>query len=148
MPNISRSKVNQTMKLGHLIKYNKRKFFLQKSCWKWGSETSPRPLFTFGKTLIWGKTKWSPAYFQYVSIALNLAYNKNKLYKTSDYWSRDTFSFKFSEKGLWIVSPSHFVHDFSRKIFLVLQFINWPNFTVCLPLLLEILGIMCITIAC
>ena len=27
----------------------------------------------------------SAAYFQYFSIALNLAYNKNKLYKTLDY---------------------------------------------------------------
>ena len=45
LPNILRSKGNQTMKFGHLIKYNKRNFFLQKSCRKAGRETSSRPLF-------------------------------------------------------------------------------------------------------
>ena len=53
-----------------------------------------------------------------MSIALNLAYNKNKLYKTLGYWSRGMLNFNFSEKGLGIVSPSHFVHDFPRKMFL------------------------------
>ena len=110
LTNISRSKGNQVMKLGQWIKYNKRKIFLQKLCRKWGRETSPRPLFIFKKSFIWGKRKWSAAYwFQYVSIALNLAFNENKLYKTLDYWSRDMLNFNFSEKGLGLVSPSHFV---------------------------------------
>ena len=34
LPNISKSKGNQTMKLGQLIEYNKRKVFLQKLCRK------------------------------------------------------------------------------------------------------------------
>ena len=34
LPNISRSKENQTMKLGQLIKYNVTNNFLQKSCRK------------------------------------------------------------------------------------------------------------------
>ena len=38
----------------------------------------------FKKSLIWGKSKWSSVYFQYISIALNLPYNKNRLYKTLD----------------------------------------------------------------
>ena len=42
----------------------------------------------------------------------NLSYNKSKLYKTLNYWSRGMLNF---------------------------------NFIVCLPLLLEILGNMCIT---
>ena len=33
----------------------------------------------------------------------------------------------FSEKGLGIVSPTHFEYDFSRKMFLMLHSINWPN---------------------
>ena len=45
--NISRSKDNQTMKLGQLIEYNKRNNFLQILCEKWGRETSSRPLFIF-----------------------------------------------------------------------------------------------------
>ena len=45
-------------------------------------------------------------------MALNLAYNNNKLYKTLDNWSRDTLNFDFSEKGLGLVSLPHIVYDF------------------------------------
>ena len=47
LPNISRSKGNQTMKLGQLLEYNKRNIFLQKLCRKSGRKTSSRPLFNF-----------------------------------------------------------------------------------------------------
>ena len=36
----------------------------------------------------------------------------------------------FIEKGLGIVSLPHFVYDLSRKIFLMLYSINWPNFII------------------
>ena len=39
--NISRSKDNQTMKFGQLIKYNMRNIFLEKSNTKCGGETNP-----------------------------------------------------------------------------------------------------------
>ena len=81
-------------------------------------------------------------------MTLNLAYNKSKLYKTLGYWSRDTLNSNFSEKGLGLVSPPHSVHSFSIKMFLVLDFINLPNFIVWWPLLLEILGNKSITIVC
>ena len=110
------------MKLGQLIEYNERNIFLQKLCQKWGRETSPTPLFIFLKSLIWGQRKWSAAYIQHVSIAFNFAYNKNKPYKTLAYWFRDMLNFDFSENGLELVSPSHFVYDFSRKVFLMLHF--------------------------
>ena len=57
-------------------------------------------------------------------------------------------NFDFLEKGLGIVSPLYFVYDFSRKRFLLLHSINWLNFTVWLPFLLEILGNICIAIIC
>ena len=57
-------------------------------------------------------------------------------------------NFNFSEKGLGLVSASHFANDFSRKMILMLHSINWPNLIVWLPLLLQILGNMCITIVC
>ena len=80
---------------------------------------------------------------------LNLAYNKNKQHKSLfDYWFRDMLNFDFLEKGLGIVSPPHFVYDFLRKMFFMLYSINWPNFISWLPLLLEILVNMCITIVC
>ena len=43
LPNISRSKDNQTMKFGQLIEYNMRNIFLEKSYTKCGGETSTRP---------------------------------------------------------------------------------------------------------
>ena len=43
MPNICRSKGNQTMKFGQLIGYNLRNIFLERSYTKCGGETSPRP---------------------------------------------------------------------------------------------------------
>ena len=57
-------------------------------------------------------------------------------------------NFDFSKKGIELVSPPHFVYDFLRKFFIMLDSINWPNFIAILPLLLEILGNICITIVC
>ena len=60
-----------------------------------------------------------------------------------------TWSFLFKKKGgLWLVSLSHFLHDFWRKIFLTLYATKWLNLIAWLPLLLEILGNMCIIITC
>ena len=42
LPNISRSKRNQIMKVGQLIEYNMRNIFLDKSYTKCGGEASPR----------------------------------------------------------------------------------------------------------
>ena len=57
-------------------------------------------------------------------------------------------NFDFSEKRLGIVAPLYIVYYFSKKIFLKLYSVNWPNFIVWLPLILEILGNMCIAIVC
>ena len=58
------------------------------------------------------------------------------------------FNFGILEKGLEIVFSPHFVYDFSKKMFLMLYSINWPNFIAWLHLLLEILVNMCIAIVC
>ena len=99
LSNISQSKGNQRMKFGQLIEYIERNIFLHKIMRKMRQ-------------------------FRYISIALNLPYNKSKLYKTLDYSSRDMLNFNFSEKGLGLVSPPHFVYDFSGKMFLMLHSIN------------------------
>ena len=57
LPNISRSKSNQTMKPGQWIENNKGKHFLQKLSKNWGRETSSRPFFVFKKCLKWGKSE-------------------------------------------------------------------------------------------
>ena len=138
MLNISGIKGNLTMEFGHLIENLKENIFLEKLCRKWGRETSSRPLFVFLKSFILGKSKWSAAWFHYISIALKLAYNRNKLFKTLHYWSRNMLNFDFLDKGLAIVSSAHFVYDFSTKMFLILCSINWPNVITWLPLVLEI----------
>ena len=43
LPNISRSKANQTMKFGQLIKCKMRNIFPENSCTKYDGEPSPRP---------------------------------------------------------------------------------------------------------
>ena len=45
LPNILRSKGNQTMKFGQLIECNMRNIFFEKLFTKCGSETSPRPFY-------------------------------------------------------------------------------------------------------
>ena len=52
-------------------------------------------------------------------IAIKLAYNGNKLFKTSHYRSRNMLNFDFLDKGLGIVLSAHFVYDISRKMFLM-----------------------------
>ena len=50
LPNISRSEGNQTMKFGHLIEFNMKNIFLEKSYNKWDGETCQRP---FSEKLEW-----------------------------------------------------------------------------------------------
>ena len=52
LPNISRSKGNQTNKFGQLKKYNMRNIFLENSYTKCGEEASPRPYFEKSKLSI------------------------------------------------------------------------------------------------
>ena len=40
-------------------------------------------------------------------------------------------NFDILDKGLRIVSPVHFVYDFSTKMFLLLYSVNRPNFIGC-----------------
>ena len=56
--------------------------------------------------------------------------------------------FQQIKRGLELVFLPHFRHKYWRKIFVLLYSINWPNFIVWLPWLCEILGNMCIAIAC
>ena len=113
--------------------------FHQKSCRNQGEEASSRPLFVFKKAL--PKVKacgqlsfnifwWSPTW----------SYNKNKLFKTPDCWSRD---FDFLKKGLGLV--------FHHLLFIIFQEKYLPCYIlftdqIWLLLLFEILGKMCIVV--
>ena len=52
LPNISRSKVNHTVKFGQLIEYNMRNISLEKLYTKCGRETNTRPFSTNSKLSI------------------------------------------------------------------------------------------------
>ena len=52
------------------------------------------------------------------------------------------------KRGLELVFLPHFLLNLKRKIFVLLYFINWPNFIVWLPLLCEILDNMYLAIVC
>ena len=54
---------------------------------------------------------------------------------------------KANSLQLSFISASYFVSDFSRKMFLMLHSINWPNMIVRLPSLLEMLDNMYCTIS-
>ena len=59
LTNISRSKDNQTIKFGQLIKYSVKNIFLQISLRKWGRDASSWLLFAFQKSSIQGQGKCS-----------------------------------------------------------------------------------------
>ena len=56
--------------------------------------------------------------------------------------------FKKIKRDLELCTLPHFLHNFWRKILLLLSSVDRPNFIVWLSLLCEILGNMCIGIAC
>ena len=82
------------------------------------------------KNFIWGKNKCSVAlvFIYFDSLPLSIIYNKNKLYKTFDCWSRDMLNFDILEKGVGLDFPPHFIYGFSRKMFLMFYSTNWLNF--------------------
>ena len=81
LPNISQSKVNQTMKFGQLIKYNKKNIFLQNHAEN-EAETLVPDLFLFFEKVLYEVLN---SLNMFLDIVLNLAYIKNKLYKVLNY---------------------------------------------------------------
>ena len=92
MPNISRSKGDQTMNISQLIDCNVRNTFRQKSCRKWVRETSSRPLFVFKKAIY--EEKVSGQHLNFNIFWQSSTCNKNKLNKILDCWSRDAYTRK------------------------------------------------------
>ena len=67
------------MKQHQLIEYNKI-FFFKNHAENEAGWLVP-DLFLFFKKLLWGKNKWSAAWFQYISIDLNSTYLKTNRIK-------------------------------------------------------------------
>ena len=57
-------------------------------------------------------------------------------------------SFVFLDKGLGIISPAHFVYDFQQKCSSCYVLLTDQISLFGLPLLLEVLGNICIAIVC
>ena len=117
-----------------------RNIFLEKSYRKCGGETIPRP---FSKT---SKFRISLNQYSKVLYILFLFFAKLRTIETDSNLAADHLLlphiklFQKTKRGLELVSLPHFLHDFWRKIFLLLYFINWPSFIAWLILLREILG--------
>ena len=149
MPNILRSKSNQTMKFGQLIEYNIRNFFwktIQRIWWR-----------NLSQTLFWkiniehisgSKVK---RFIQFVFFVCQVESSWNilsqsfRLLSYTKLYIKYIKPFKKAKRDLEPVSLPHFLYNFWRKIFILLYSVNEPSFIVWLPLLCEILGI---AIAC
>ena len=70
LPNIWRSKGNQTMKFGQLIECNMRNIFLEKSYTKCGGETSPRS-FSEKLKLSISLDQWSKVLYNFVLLYIS-----------------------------------------------------------------------------
>ena len=130
MLNVSRNKMNQTIKFGQLIQYNK--YFssnnhvenvagrLVLDIKKNNNKNKKTKSFIWVVEKLSGK--WSAAQFQCIYIALNSAYNINKL---SNF--RLLFQFWFFRNG----SGNNFFTTFCAWFFKKnISHVNWPNFIV------------------
>ena len=99
--------------------------------WKIFSDFTLKALFVlkiFKFLSFWSCTKNS--LIKKIRLISEFMTSQPELYNISGCWSRDIFKFEILKKDLKIVSPSYFVHNLSRKVFLKLFCINWPNFIV------------------
>ena len=143
-PSISRSKGDQTVKFGQLIEYNVRIFFF-----KIAENDAMRlvpDLFLFIQKP-WYEIKASDLHlsFNIFRKPVTCTYNE-KTVLNSRLFSRDMLYFDFLEKGLGQISSLYSVYSFSRKTLLMLYSINWRNFIVRSPLILEMSSNTCIVI--
>ena len=129
------------MKFGQLIEYNMRNIFLEKSYTNCGSEIIPKPFSTKPKLRI-----FLDIFLEYFLIYFVFIVCQVEDYRT---WLKvscrplaftSSKAFLKNKKGLELVLLPHFLHDFWRKIFLLLYSITWPNFNVWLSLLLWDIG--------
>ena len=135
LTNISRNKDNQTMKTGQPLEYNLRNVFLEKSYTKCGGKTIPRPFSKKSILSIFLDQYSKSLYFLFLLFA-KLKTIESDWNKTANPLLLPHIKLKKKKKnrGLELVSLPHFLHDFQRKIFLLLYSIAWPNFNVWLPL--------------
>ena len=125
-----------------------RNISLEKFYTKFGGKTSPRP-FSEKLKLTISLDQWPNVLYSFFLLYGKLSIIKICWNQAADHsLSPHIKLFEKTRRGLKLVSLTHFLHNFWRKIFLLLYSINWPNFIVWLPLLCEIFGNICIAIVC
>ena len=102
--------------IGMKLTFSGNAYLIDRNKW-WKFQRNWR---TFIDSLRWPWLEWTirekqVVCFHYVSIALKLAYSRNKLFKTLPYWSRDILNFDFLDKQLRISSPAHLCKIFQQK---------------------------------
>ena len=95
-------------------------YFFQNSCRKLGTKTCSRPLCFLKKR----KHVISLLVLLYLGCPW-LEHTIKTNFRISDCWSRDMLNFNYLGKGLGLVYDI-FGNDFSRKIIIMVYFINWP----------------------
>ena len=119
LSNISRSKVNQTVKFGKLIEYNMRNNFLEKSYTKFVGETIPRPL-KIKMEHISGSIIWSFKQFVYIVCQVEGYRNILKLrYRAPAFTSYKAF-FKNKKRSITSLSASFSAWFLKKNISLVI----------------------------
>ena len=111
MPNISRSKGNQTMKFGQLVECITKKLFFEKSCTKCGGETSPRH---FSEK--WKLSICLDQQFNIVCFYCMASWGLSKYIKTVENQLILGF-FKNIKKCLELVTLPHFPHSIWKEYF-------------------------------
>ena len=142
LPNFSRSKGNQTMRFGQLIKYNTRNVFLEESFKICDRETIPWPFSKKSKLSI-SLDRQSEVFYSLILLYVQIESYQNILNircRPIAFTSYQPF-FKNRKKSGTSLSVSFSAWFLKKNI-------SWPNFIVWLPLLHEILGNMYIEIVC
>ena len=123
------------MKYVQLIEYNLRNYFLEKSYKKCGGETIPRPFFKKSKLSI-SLDQYSKVSYILCLLFANLRTIENILKLSADHLHlRQIKLFQKTKRVLELVSLLDFLHDFRRKIFLLLySFTNQISMFGCLYL--------------
>ena len=145
LPNISRSKGNQTMEFGQLIEHNMRKIFLEKLYTKCDEETSPGPFSKKSKLGI-STRQQSKVLYSLFLLHVQVEGYRNVLKLSCGplaFISYKTFLKKNKRSGTSL-SVSFFTWFLKNYLYLTLYSVIWQKFIIWLPLLLEMLDNMCI----
>ena len=120
------------MKFGQLVECKIRNTFLEKSYAKCSERASPWSIY---KKLKLSMSLDQRFVFMYLQVDIYQNILKLRCWLVPFNLNE---AFLKPKRGLKLVFLRHSCMIFGREIFLVLCFINWPNFIAWLPLLLEI----------